>query len=273
MITFTISVPNVAQVLGAGFANVQLTKSANQQQSGSYANVAGASAALVSNTTSYTVTDVSGGSGDWYAVVYTQAGGTNPSAPGTPMPGYLTDLCNTIRDLLGVSTVELTDTQIQGFAYLPTALGRIRQRLASDGLTFDTLIATGGDAGALALGALAHLTGALLVPRMSVVVLDGEKLKDYSYQRQRKMDWNQTLDQLQAQYELLISQAAAELATSAAVTAALPGVLLGGPTSGGYDTTAGLTGLRWPGQLEDPYPPLPNNAPEVNLANDWETAK
>ena len=73
MITLTISVPNVVQVVAAGYVNIQLQKSATGQQYGTYANVGGATAALDGSgaQTSYSLTDVSGGVGDWYEVVYT----------------------------------------------------------------------------------------------------------------------------------------------------------------------------------------------------------
>jgi len=260
MITLTISVPNVAQVLAAGFTELQLTKSASQQQNANdYASVAGATAALVSGTTSYTLTDVNGSPGDWYAVFYTQAGGANPSAPGASMPGYLSDLCATVRDLLGVTTNEVSDSQIQGFSYLPSALARVRTRLASNSLVFDTLVAAGGDASAHALAALAHLTAALLCPRMTVMVVDMEVFKDYRYQRNRQMDWTATQTELLAQYEMYISQAAGESAASA--LALMTGVALAGPTRGGYDTSGGLVNVNQGVMNDAGTPPLPNNMP------------
>jgi hypothetical protein len=259
MITLTISVPNVAQVLGAGFTELQLQKSANQQQSGSYSDVAGAIVALASNVTSYSLTDVLGNPGDWYVVIYTQAGGVNPSGPGAAMPGYLSDLCNTVRDLLGVTTNEVSDAQIQGFAYLPSALARVRTRLTSNSLTFDTLVASSGDAGAHALAALASLTAALLCPRMTVMVVDSEVFKDYRYQRNRQMDWTATQSELLAQYEMFISQAAGESAASA--LALMTGVALAGPTRAGYDTSGGLINVNQGVMNEAGTPPLPNDLP------------
>lgn len=259
MITLTISVPNVAAVLAAGFTELQLQKSASQQQSGTYSNVAGAVAALVVGTMSYTLVDVLGGPGDWYAVVYTQAGGANPSAPGAPMPGYLSDLCNTVRDLLGVTTNEVADSQIQGFSYLPSAQARVRARLLSDTVTFDTLVAAGGDTSAHALASLAYLTAALLCPRMTVMVVDSEQLKDYKYQRNRQMDWSQTQSELLAQYEVFISHAAGESAATA--LALMTGVALAGPTRAGYDTSGGLITVNQGVMNEAGTPPLPNDVP------------
>ena len=270
MITLTISVPNVAQVLAAGFTEVQLQKSANQQQSGSYSAVAGAVTALASNTTSYALTDVLGNPGDWYVVVYTQAGGANPSGPGAPMPGYLSDLCATVRDLLGVTTNEVSDSQIQGFAYLPSALARARTRILSaasaapagspaSSMTFDSLVAGGGDTSAHALAALANLTAALLCPRMTVMVVDSEQFKDYKYQRNRQMDWTATQTELIGQYEIFISQAAGESAASA--LALMTGVALAGPTRGGYDTSGGLINVNQGVMNEAGTPPLPNDLP------------
>jgi hypothetical protein len=237
MITLTISVPNVAQVLGAGFTELQLQKSANQQQSGSYSDVAGAIVALASNVTSYSLTDVLGNPGDWYVVIYTQAGGVNPSGPGAAM----------------------SDAQIQGFAYLPSALARVRTRLTSNSLTFDTLVASSGDAGAHALAALASLTAALLCPRMTVMVVDSEVFKDYRYQRNRQMDWTATQSELLAQYEMFISQAAGESAASA--LALMTGVALAGPTRAGYDTSGGLINVNQGVMNEAGTPPLPNDLP------------
>lgn len=260
MITLTISVPNVTQVLAAGFTQLQLQKSASQRQNaGDYANVAGAVAALVSGTTSYSVTDVNGAAGDWYVVLYTQAGGANPSAPGVAMPGYLSDLCATVRDLLGVTTNEVSDSQIQGFSYLPVALARVRARLASDALVFDTLVAAGGDASAHALAALASLTAALLCPRMTVMVVDSEVFKDYRYQRNRQMDWTATQTELLDQYEMFISLAAGESAATA--LALMTGVALAGPTRAGYDTSGGLINVNQGVMNEAGTPPLPNDLP------------
>lgn len=260
MITLTINVPNVTQALAAGYTQLQLTKSASQRQNGGdYANVAGASAALVSGTTSYTLTDINGVAGDWYAVVYTQAGGASPSAPGPSMPGYLSDLCATVRDVLGVTVNEVSDSQIQGFSYLPVALARLRARLMSDGVTFDALVAAGGDGAAHALAALAYLTGALLCPRMTVMVVDSEQFKDYKYQRNRQMDWTATQQQLMEQYEMYASLAAGESATTA--LSFLPGVALAGPTRGGYDVSGGLVNVNQGVMNEAGTPPLPNDMP------------
>lgn len=260
MITLTISVPNVTQVLAAGYTQVQLKKSASQRQNGNdYANVAGATATLVNGTTSYTLTDVSGAAGDWYVVVYTQAAGANPSAPGAAMPGYLSDLCATVRDALGVTTNEVSDSQIQGFSYLPVALARLRVRLTSDTVTFDAVVAAGGDGAAYALAALAYLTGALLCPRMTVMVVDMEVFKDYRYQRNRQMDWTATQQQLMEQYEMYASLAAGESATTA--LALMPGALLAGPTRGGYDVSGGLVNVNQGVMNEAGTPPLSNNLP------------
>lgn len=236
MITLTLSVPNITQVLAAGYTTLELTKSASQQQYGNdYAPIAGASVALSTGVTSYSLTDISGSPGDWYAALYLQAGGTNPSAPGSPMPGYLSDLCNATRDLLGVTTAEVSDTQVQGYAYLPTALAHVRQRLS----TFDSVVAAGGDLGSLALGALAHYVAYLLCQRMKTIVVDMEQFKDYRYQRNRIMDWDATAQSLLERFEVMVSQAAQE--TPDDVNVMEDGAfILSGPTRGGQDTSGGL---------------------------------
>lgn len=237
MITLTANVPSPDQIIAAGFTQVRLMKSGNGTSTGTFAAVTGASDALVSGTTSYTLTDALGGYGDWYATQYTNAGATTVSSLGTAQPGYLSDLCGTIRDLLGVTTIEVTDAQIQGFAYLPAALARVRARFPG----FDPAIGAGGDTGTLCLGALAHLTAALLCPRMTVAVVDSEQFKDYRYQRNRQMDWSATQNALFAEYEILISAAAGETSSNPAMYPVA--TLLAGPTTSGADTSGGLVPL------------------------------
>ncbi len=236
MITLNVTVPSAAAIIAASYTEVQLLKSSTQTAAGPYVAIAGTATVLVVNQTSYTLVDPLGGWGDWYQTNYTN--GTLNSTSSPSQPGYLSDLCNTIRDLLGVTTNEVTDTQVQGFSYLPTALARIRQRFKM----FDTTVAAATDAGALCLGALAHLVAALLCPRMTVAVVDSEQFDKYRYQRNRQMDWSQTQQELLTQYENLISMAAGEL--SSVTTLYIPGVVMAGPSRAGYDTSAGLITLE-----------------------------
>ena len=275
MITLTISVPAVQQVVAAGYVNLQLQKSATGQEYGTYANVGGAVAALDGSgvVTSYSLTDVSGGVGDWYEVVYTQAGGSNPSAPGQPMPGYLSDLCNTTRDLLGVSTNEITDAQLQGFSFLPVALATCRERMASSGVflggaptsgpVFDVVVGSGGDASAYALGALAHLLASRLCERMKIQVADSEQLALYRIQRNRIMDWSQIATELMALYEELISRAIGSTVENTQLVATLLAASVGltGPTRGGYDTSGGLITVNDGTTGISGNPVLPNDQP------------
>lgn len=241
MITLTINVPAISQVLAAGFDHIQVLKSSNQTAAGPY-TAQTPTIPLAANTTSYSFVDAAGGYGDWYETEYLASG--TPSTPSAPQPGYLSDLLATVRDLLGVTTVEVSDSQIQGFAFLPTALSRVRGRLAStygvSAVTFDGVVAAGGDGQAAALGALAHLTAALLCPRMTVMVVDSEQFDKYKYQRNRQMDWSQTQQQLLAQYELLISKAAGETQAVGAPTGVTP-LVVAGPTSSGKTPSGALT--------------------------------
>lgn len=261
MITLTISVPNPSAILAAGFTTLQLQKSGTQTASGTYSAVAGASVALSGSVTSYALVDPAGTPADWYETVYTsQPGGGTSSSPSAPQPGYLSDLCATVRDLLGVTTNEVSDQQIQGFAYLPAAQSAVRARLTSAGASLDAVIAAGGDLASLALGALAYYTAALLCPRMTVMVVDSEQFKDYKYQRNRQMDWTATQQILLAQYEQYVSQAAQEVSGSATVVA-LPALLLSGPTRAGYDTSGGLIAVNAGAMNAAGTPPLPNDEP------------
>jgi len=273
--TLTISVPSVVQVVAAGYVNLQLQKSATGQQYGSYANVVGVSVPLDGSgaITSYALTDVLGGVGDWYAVVYTQVGGVNPSAPGQPMPGYLSDLCNAARDLVGVSTNEVTDAQLQNFGYLPMALATCRDRMASSGVftggaptsgpVFDVVVGAGGDASAYALAALAHLLASRLCERMKVQVPDNEQLALYRIQRNRIMDWSQTATELLADYEELISRAVGSAVENTQLVATLLAASVGltGPTRGGYDTSGGLITVNDGTTGISGNPVLPNDQP------------
>ncbi len=275
MITLTITVPTPQQVIAANYVALQLLKSATGQQYGSYANVTGASVALdpTGATTSYQLTDINGGVGDWYEVVYTQAGGSNPSAPGAPMPGYLSDLCTTVRDLLGVTTNEVADSQLQGYVYLPMALATCRERLASSGVfvggdptsgpVFDVVVGAGGDASAYALAALAHLLAARVCERMKVQVPDTEQLDKYRIQRNRIMDWSQTATELLAVYEEMISRAAGYLIENTQLVATLlaKSTSLAGPTRAGYDTTGGLITVNDGSTDIGGDPVLPNDQP------------
>lgn len=260
MITLNINVPNVAQVIAAGFTSIQLQKSSTQQQSGSYADVLGASAPLQSTTTTYTLLDVNGNAGDWYTVVYT-INGASPSQPGVAMPGYLSDLANAVRDLIGVTSLEVPDATLQEWTLLPAALTTCRARLASASLVFDSVVAAGGDAATNALSALAHLLAARVCQRMKVQVADSEQMGQYRIQRNRQMDWSQTATELTATYEWLIAQAAGDSATKA--LSYLSGVALAGPTRGGYDTSGSLITLNG-GYAPNGDTPLPNNLPAPN---------
>ncbi len=252
MITLTLNVANPAQVIASGYPNLVVAKSSTQTSAGPWGTLVPA-IALISTQTLYSFTDVAGSYGDWYVTQFETSGGIL-SSNSTPQPGYFSDLANTIRDLLGVTTNEVTDSQIQGFSYLPTALARIHGRF----VTFDTSIASGGDTSSLCLGALAHLTAALLCPRMTVAVVDSEQFKDYRYQRNRQMDWNQTQQELLVQYEMLISQAAGEVTSLAATF--VSGLVLAGPSRSGNDNDGGLVPFT-PDPLENPL--LPYN-PTIN---------
>lgn len=252
MITLTLNAANNTALMQAGFVSIQVAKSSTQTAAGPYSAL-GPTIPLVSGQTSYTFIDPAGVDGDWYVTQYILSGGTI-SSPSAPQPGYLSPVCNQIRDLLGVTTNEVTDSQIQEYAYLPTGLARVRGRLSG----FDALVAVGGDAAMLCLGALAHFTAALLCPRMTVVVVDSEQFKDYRYQRNRQMDWNQTQQELFAQYEILISQAAGEIVSYAPTF--VTGLVLAGPSRSGNDNDGGLVPFT-PDPMENPL--LPYN-PMVN---------
>lgn len=250
MITVTVTVPSPAQVIAQGFTQLQLEKSSNQTATGTYAAV-GSPVSLDPAITNYTLVDVSGSYTDWYVTVYLSgAGASNPSAP---QPGYLSDLLSQTRDLLGVSTNEVTDTQMQGFGYFPAALARCRQRLA----TFDTLITAGGDSAALCFNALASLLASLLCQRMKLNVMDSEVFKDYRYIRNKALDWDETRKALLEQYELAISQAAGENGAFAATY--LAPVKMAGPTTGGTDNS-GLVPIN-PDPFETPLVPYVNIPP------------
>jgi hypothetical protein len=236
MITLTVNVPNIAQVLAAGFTHVQLLKSNTQTAAGPYTLVNGSATALVPNQTAYSILDAVGDYGDWYESQLLNQPQSSTSSASFPEPGYLTDLCNGARDLLGVTTAEVNDAQITGFAILPVALSACRSRLA----TFDTVIAGGGDLGAAALGALSFYVAALLTNRLAQAVMEQEKFRDYSYMRNKQLDWAATRAGLLEQYEILISRAAGET-TATTVGLMVPGLKLAGPTSGGYDTSGGLS--------------------------------
>lgn len=252
MITLTLNVANPAQVIANGYPNLVVAKSSTQTSAGPW-NILVPSIALISTQTAYSFSDVAGGYGDWYVTQFETSVG-QLSAYSSPMPGYFSDCTNTIRDLLGVTTNEIADSQIQNFSYFPTALATIHQRFSA----FDTTIAAGGDSANACLGALAHLTAALLCPRMTVVLMDMEQFKDYRYQRNRQMDWAQTQQELMNRYEALISQAANETAANAAVY--INPLALAGPTRSGIDTNGGLVPFM-PDAIENPL--IPYN-PTIN---------
>lgn len=252
MITLTVNVPNIAQVLAAGFTHVQLLKSSTQTAAGPYTLVSGSATPLVANQTAYSIIDAAGDYGDWYeSQLLNQPAGTT-SSPSFPEPGYLTDLCIGARDLLGITTAEVADSQITGFAVLPVALTACRSRLA----TFDTVIAGGGDLGAAALGALTYYVAALLTNRLALAVMEQEKFRDYSYVRNRQLNWDATREALMEQYEVLISRASGEM-TATALNSMVPGLELAGPTSGNFDTSGGLASFNPPGGVAQPAPPKP----------------
>ncbi len=236
MITLTISNPTNDALIAAGFTGIRVSKSTTGTNAGPW-QVLGPDITLVLAQTSYYFIDPAGKDGDWYINQFIYTGG-QLSSPSSPQPGYLSPVCSQVRDLLGVSTGEVTDSQIQEYAYLPSALARIRQRFSA----FDATVSAGGDTAMLCLGALAHLTAAFLCPRMTVAVVDSEQFKDYRYQRNRQMDWSQTQQLLLAQYEILISEAASE--TSSVLTLYPTPVIMAGPTSAGLDTSGGLIPLE-----------------------------
>lgn len=232
MITLSLTVPSADAILAAGFNQIIVLRSANQTPTGVFAAV-GNPVAVQSGVSSYTFIDAAGGWGDWYETQYAASGGGTPSKASGPQPGYLSDLCGAARDLIGVTIANVTDAQIQGFGLLPSALARVRTRLA----TFDALIASGGDPASLCLSALAHLVAALLCPRMTSAVFDMEIFKDYRYQRNRSLDWTATAATLMDEYETLISQAAGESVYNSLIDTA---ILMGGPTAGARDVSGGL---------------------------------
>ncbi len=262
MVTLSLAVPNIQQVLAAGFDNIQVLKSTSQTSAGPYTPLS-ALLPLQQNVTSYTYTDFYGGYGDWYETKFYVSTSQVTSGPSAPQPAYLSDLCNAVRDLLGVTTTEVADSQIQGFSFLGSALARIHDRLP----TFDTLLAAGGDAANLCLAALSHFTAALLCPRMTVQVLDSIQIKDYREQRNRQLDWSQTQAELMAKYELYISLAAQESVTDTSVY--ISPMALAGPTRAGYDTSGGLIAVDSVTQdaldsLENPFLPYEGNTDPVN---------
>lgn len=270
MITFNAQPATLAQLLAANYTTVQLTKSGNQTASGNYSAVVGASATLAASTSSYPLTDVAGTPADWYEIVYTQAGGANPSAS-VPLPGYASDLCQQVRLLLGVDSTVLSDTTVQGSAFLPAALAHVRQRISALDTILASGLATGNDLATLALSALAHFTAALLCPAMTVLVPDMLQFDKWRVQRNRQLDWSATQQNLLANYELLISQANGEIAiNNANLAAILPSaVVLAGPTRSGRNVSGGLFPLVTPPDLANPQPPYVNDiAPDADDGND-----
>lgn len=233
MITLTISVPDNNAILAAGLAKIRGKRHPSMPTAPGVSVVP--DILLVQNQTSYTLVDAQGAYTDWYGTVYVDGGG-NESVESAAQPAYLSDLSNTIRKLLGVTTVELADADLQGFTYLPAAFGVCRQRLS----TFDAVVAAGGDLSAKALAAVANLTASMLCDAMKVLVVDAEQIKDYRYQRNRAMDWDATRDSFMKNYQRLIGQAAGDDVTTGVYVSPLK---LAGPTRAGYDTTGGLVAV------------------------------
>ncbi len=250
MITLTLAAPGNDQAIGAGYDHLQVL-ACRGSSAGPFAAIGAVS--LVLGTTSYSYTDFSGAPGDWYEAQYLTAGTGAVTPPYGLTPGYFTTLANSIRDLLGVSTNEITDTQLQDLGFVPQATAQLRTRIA----TFDSLIATGGDPATLALGALAHYTAALLCPRMTMMIMDQERFKDYQYIRNRNLDWTATATALMARYEILASQAAGETYTNLASYASP--LALAGPSRAGEDNP-GLVPFT-PDPFENPLVPYTNTLP------------
>jgi hypothetical protein len=232
MITLTLNVPAVATILAAGFTEIVVLKSSNQTAGGAYSQV-GSPVALVAGQTSYSFTDPAGDYPDWYRTQYSNGASLTSSASGA-LPGYFSDAAQAIRDKLGVTTLDVPDTVIQQFGALPAGLAKIRAQLP----TFDTLVAGGGDGQALCLQALICLVASGLCSRLKGVVMDSEYFKDYRYIRNKALDWDAAAEALLAEYDEALSLASGESAT--ADHADVPGMLLGGPTRGGFDTSGGL---------------------------------
>jgi hypothetical protein len=235
VISLSIAVPNNDQIMQSGYTLIRVSKSSTGTNAGPYSTVS-PDITMVLGTSAYTFLDMAGVNGDWY--LYQFVNGSTLSSASDPQPAYLPLICVAIRDLLGVTTVEAPDSIVQEYSFLPNALARVRQRVA----TFDTIIHAGGDNAALGLAALAHLVASLLCPRMALQVMELEQFKDYRYQRNRQMDWEAHQAGLLTTYEVLISQAASETPLN---TALYPSpVLLAGPTSSGTDTSGGLIQLE-----------------------------
>jgi hypothetical protein len=241
----TLSAPQVNILLAAGFTSVRVFKSDTKTPTGPWSALT-PDVALVADTTSYSFADAAGVVGDWYRTQYLLPPATL-SSPSAPEPSYLSDLFAGVRDLLGVTSAELSDAQLLGFAFLPAAFAEVRKRLA----TFDTVLAAGGDAGAACLSALTYLLASLAASRMASSVMDSERFGQYMYTRHKALDWTKTQENLRCQYETLISQAAGEDVNSGVM---VPGMVLAGPTRGGYDTTGGLVPFNPVGGVTTPKP-------------------
>lgn len=251
MITLTIANPNNDALMTAGFTLIRVNKSTSGTAAGPFSALT-PDITLLTGVTSYLYLDPLGNPGDWYTTQFVSGGNTLSSAT-APEPAYLSDLCNAIRDALGVSPNEISDATIQGMAYLPAAFGRIRLRLP----TFDALVTAGGDPAALCLSALTHLTAYLLCQRLKTQVMDREQFKDYQYQRNKQMDWDATAAALLATYEMAISQAAGDNANTVSMYVSPMG--LAGPSRAGLDNS-GLISI-YPDPLENPLFPYSNIPP------------
>ncbi len=268
MNTLTLTVAAPAAIYAAGYTQLIVQKSSTQTAAGPYANT-GSPIALdpTGVQTTYTFVDMQGSPADWYETTYYNPTTVQYSSPSAPEPGYLSDLCNNVRYLLGVDTTTLPDATVQGLAFLPAALAHTRQRIS----TFDTVVATGGNLAQLALAALAHYTAALLCPAMTVLIPDMLQFDKWRLQRNRQLDWTRTQQNLLTEYELLVSQANGELATTAAELAfILPqAVVMAGPTRGGIDTSGGLFPVVLPPDLSSGQPPYLNDqAPAEDFGTD-----
>lgn len=254
MITLTLSVPDNDAIMGAGFIKIRGKRHSGGASAPAVTTVPDIT--LVAGQLAYTLVDPMGAPTDWFGSVYVDGGGSE-SSESAPQPGYLSDLMAAAMDLLGMTPDQVSNAQLQGLGYLPTAYAKARERCP----TFDTLVAAGGDAAQLCLGALANLLAALLCDRAKVWVVDSETFKDYKYQRNKVMDWDDTRDNLLDRYNELIGIAQGESATADSVY--VPPMGLSGPTRAGLDTSAGLVPLQDGSGIENPLTPYSVIPPQV----------
>ncbi len=263
-----LNAPYVAQAIAAGYDHLQVLSATSE--GGTYAAL-GAAMPLVAGVTLYPYVDFAGTDATWYQSEFINTGNGGVPAPAVqsePQPGYLAALCNNVRGLLGVDSTTLPDATVQGRAFFHAALSHVRQRIA----TFDAILVGGAvDTARLAMAALDHYTAALLCPAMTVLIPDMLQFDKWRLQRNRQLDWSQTQQNLLAQYEVLVSQANGEFATTVAELAfILPqAVVMAGPTRGGIDTSGGLLPVVLPPDLSSGQPPYLNDqAPPEDFGTD-----